>query len=104
MDALQFETLPKYVEYNGKGYFLSLHITAWDKYCICYKGLEKDEFGGRKTILSVVVEGERPELPEYKIPDDIEDIADAVNLEDAVRITNTRIKRAFKPVLRYTKN
>lgn len=96
------ETLPKAVEYNGKYYFLKLHITAWDKYCICYQGLEKDEIGALKTILSVVVEGEHPEQSEYEFPNSVTEIANAVNLDDAVRITNTRIKRYFKPVLRYT--
>ena len=96
------ETLPKMVEYNDRAYFLSIHITAWNKYCICYVGLEKDELGGRKTILSTVVEGKNPDVPEYEIPDDINDIADAVDLDDAVRITNTRIEKHFKLVLRYS--
>lgn len=92
------------VEYNDRTYFLSMHITAWNKYCICYAGLEKDELGARKTILSTVVEGEKPNAPEYEIPDDINVVADAVDLDDAVRITNTRIAKHFKPVLRYSDN
>ena len=98
------ETLPKSVEYDGDVYFLGLHITAWNKYCICYNGMEKDEMGVRKTILSVVVEGERPDMPESKIPNDVTEIADAVDIDDAVRITKTRINMNFKPVLRYEKS
>lgn len=96
------ETLPKSVECGGDTYFLSIYITAWDKYCLCYRGMEKDERGDRKTILSVVVEGERPDKPAYEIPDDITVIADAIDLDDAVRITRIRINKNFKSILRYS--
>lgn len=97
------ETLPKSVEYRGHVYFLSMHITAWGKYCICYKGMEKNEMGDLDTILSVVVEGECQAEAEFKIPDDIHEIADAVDIDDAVRITSVRINRNFEPFLRYSK-
>ena len=58
--------------------------------------------GDRKTILSVVVEGERPDKAAYKIPDDITTIADAIDIDDAVRITRTRINKNFKSILRYS--
>ena len=96
------ETLPKSVECGGDTYFLSMYITAWDKYCLCYRGMEKDEMGVRKSILSVVVEGERPGKPAYEIPDDITVIADAIDLDDAVRITRIRINKNFKSILRYS--
>ena len=96
------ETLPKSVECDGDVFFLTMYITAWDKYCLCYRGMEKDEGGNRKTILSVVVEGECPDKPEYKIPDDINIIADAVDFDDAVRIIRTRINKNFKSILRYS--
>ncbi len=96
------ETLPKSVECGGDTYFLSMYITAWDKYCLCYRGMEKDEMGVHKSILSVVVEGERPDKPAYEIPDDITVIADAIDLDDAVRITRIRINKNFKSILRYS--
>lgn len=95
------ESLPKSLEYKGRTYFLNMHITAWGKYCLSYAGLEKDELGVRKLILSAVVEGERPGEPENQIPEGVEAIADAVSLDDAVRIVNTRINKAFVSILRY---
>ena len=96
------ETLPKSLECGGDTYFLSMYITAWDMYCICYKGMEKDEHGDRNTILSVVVEDNRPDKPQYEIPDDINTIAVAIDLDDAVRITRIRINKKFKSILRYS--
>lgn len=96
------ETLPKSVECGGDTYFLSMYITAWDKYCICYRGMKKNEMGDRNTILSVVVEGERPDKPAYEIPDDITTIADAIDIDDAVRITRIRINKNFETILRYS--
>ena len=96
------ETLPKSIECGGDTYFLSMYITAWDKYCLCYRGIKKNEQGDRNTILSVVVEGEHPDKPAYEIPDDITVIADAIDFDDAVRITRIRINKNFKSILRYS--
>jgi hypothetical protein len=93
-----FETLPKSLEYDGDIYFLGVHITAWDKYCIRYKGMEKDpKTGERNTILSCVVEGRRRKA------ENIDDIADAVDFDDAVEITKSRIEKHFKVVEKYVK-
>lgn len=89
------ETLPRIIEYSGDLYSLNLYVTAWDKLCLSYIGWEKDEDGGRKNILSVVVEG--PNKMRYNDQsDNIDCIADAVDLEDAVEITRTRINKFFK--------
>ena len=89
------ETLPRMIEYDGDLYSLEVYVTAWDKLCLSYIGWEKDEDGGRKKILSVVVEG--PDKPRYnRQSDNLDCIADAVDLEDAVEITRTHINRFFK--------
>lgn len=84
------------IEYAGDHYSFNLYVTAWDKLCISYIGLEKDEIDGKKKkILSVVVEG--PDKPRYnRQSDNLDCIADAVDLEDAVEITRTRINKFFK--------
>ena len=93
-----FETLPKSLEYNGDIYFLGVHITAWDKYCICYKGMGKDRnTGEHNVILSCVVEGKKREA------ENIDDIADAVDFDNAVEITKSRIEKHFKVVEKYVK-
>ena len=88
------ETLPRVIYYKDDTYFLELHITLWDKYCLCYKGIKRDEFGNRNTILSTVVEG--PGKRNYG--DNVEGISDAVDLDDAVEIIRARINTHFKTV------
>lgn len=73
-----FEILPKKIEYQGDIYFLHLGITAWDKYNLYYQNIE------RNKILSIVVEGPKQV---YRHPyEDVKDILDAYDLEDAVRL------------------
>ena len=88
------ETLPRMIEYDGDHYSLEVYVTAWDKLCLSYIGWEKDEDGGRKKILSVVVEGPKEKYnTQY---DNVDCIADAVDLEHAVDITRQRINNFFK--------
>jgi hypothetical protein len=60
----KLELLPKSIDYNGRTFFLQVHVTAWGHLCIRYK-----EFGGDRKILSYVVEKNKPEY----IPDIIEE-------------------------------
>ena len=90
------ETLPKMIEYQDGVYFLHIHVTAWGNLCLLYKGLSKDE--KYNTILSVVVEGPNKE-PYFRQLDNLDKIADAIDLNDAVEITQARIDKFFKTVV-----
>ena len=59
------ETLPKTFEHNGVTYTLSMHVTAFNRLCICYREM----LGNRNILCSVCVE------PENK-PINIEDTVD----------------------------
>ncbi len=59
----KLELLPTSIDYNGKCFFLRVWVTAWGNLCVGYK-----EMGETKTILSYVVEKNKPEY----IPDIID--------------------------------
>ena len=34
---VNIDSLPKSIEYNDNVYMLNMHVTAWNKLCICYQ-------------------------------------------------------------------
>lgn len=60
----KLELMPTSIDYNGKCFFLNVWVNAWGNLCVCYK-----ELGKTKTILSYVVEKNKPKY----IPDIIEE-------------------------------
>ena len=88
------ETLPKTVIYDGQAYFLNLHVTAWGKLCVSYKGIDRGADGCYPNIFSTVVEGESKKAPHLEGADWVEGITDSKDLDDAVTITKVRIDNA----------
>ena len=76
----KIEMLPKTFEYGGVLYTLSMHVTVFDKLCLCYKEM----LGNRAIVYSVCVE---PDKNPVKIEDTIgcfnEYIGNARTLDDA---------------------
>lgn len=79
------ELLPKEIEINDKLYGLRLHITAWDKICLCYSNVMK--IGDH--ILSQVVESEMTTKPEFS--ECMQDIVDVPDLDSAVAMMQLRL-------------
>ena len=98
---VNIDSLPKSIEYNGNIYMLDLHITAWNKLCVCYKYevgsgsfaecIRKDP-NFQHLILSQVVE---PDCKEIMHTDDVTDIVDVGNWEDAFVVLEDRIRAAL---------
>lgn len=90
----KIETLPREIKYNGKYYFLNVHITAWGKLCVGYTVLDV-----RVTedihILSNVIE-EKENVIMYFIPKDVTDIMNVTNFDDAVDTLEIRVNDAIK--------
>ena len=55
---INIDSLPKSIKYNGEAYFLNLHVTAFNKICVCYKYA----FSPIKCICSFTISSRR-ELP-----------------------------------------
>lgn len=79
------ELLPKEIEINDKLYGLRLHVTAWDKFCLCYSNVMK--LG--EHILSQVVESEMTTKPEFS--ECMQDIVDVPDLNSAVAMMQLRL-------------
>ena len=79
------ELLPKEIEVNDKIYGLSLYITAWHKFCLCYS----NEMKLNDTILSQVVESEMAIEPKFS--ERMEDIVDVPDLDSAVLVMQMRL-------------
>ncbi len=74
---VNIDSLPKSIEYNGNVYMLNMHVTAWNKLCICYQYIfgPKDALEKKieYSILSQVVE---PDCKEIRHTDEVIDIVD----------------------------
>ena len=79
------ELLPKEIEVNDKIYGLSLYITAWHKFCLCYA----NEMKLNDTILSQVVESEMAIKPKFS--ECMQDIVDVPDLNSAVLVMQMRL-------------
>lgn len=90
----KIETLPREIKYNGKYYFLNVHITAWGKLCVGYKIMDVREME-YVYILSNVICEKTQYSPQYN-PLGINDIMDVDNFNDAVEMLEKRVNDALK--------
>ena len=79
------ELLPKEIIINEKIYGLRMHITAWQKICLCYS----NEMKPNDNILSQVVESEMTTKPEFS--ECMQDIVDVPDLDGAVAMMQLRL-------------
>ena len=79
------ELLPKEIEVDNKIYGLSLYITIWHKFCLCYS----NELKLGDIILLQVVESEMTTKSEFS--DCMEDIVDVPDLDNAVAMMQMRL-------------
>lgn len=89
------DKLPKSLRYDGKLYFLGMHVTAWNKLCLCYKiGFEKPAPANLSyyTIFSNVVEPDCNFDGHFGSPLDIVDVP---SFEAAVNILSARVNSAL---------
>ena len=79
------ELLPKEIEVNEKIYGLRMHITAWQKICLCYSNVAKPN----DNILCQVVESEMATKPEFS--ECMWDIVDVADLDSALAMMQLRL-------------
>ena len=92
----KIEQLPKSILVDNEPYSLSLHVTVWNKLCLCYKKMfpSKDISDSFKsTIFSQVVESDMTAKPEFS--ECIYDIVDVPNFNEAVDMMIVRINDAI---------
>lgn len=92
----KIEQLPKSILVNNEPYSLSLHVTAWNKLCLCYKKMfpSKDISNSFNLIIfSQVVESDMTAKPEFS--ECIYDIVDVPNFNEAVDMMIARINDAI---------
>lgn len=89
----KIETLPREIKYNGKYYFLSVHVTAWGKLCVGYKVMDERVMEDR-FILSNVIETNFSTSYPYN-PHGINDIFDVDNFNNAVEMLEKRVNDAL---------
>lgn len=93
---INVDSLPKSIEYNGNVYMLNMHVTAWNKLCICYKYIfgPKDALDKKieYSILSQVVE---PDCKEIRQTDEVIDIVDVRTWEEAFDTLGSRLYAAI---------
>ena len=90
---MNIESLPKNSEVNGVVLSLAMHVTAWNKLCLCYKPIFKGHNDSDKYVLSQVVEPEMTANPEFS--ECIWDIVDVPTFDKAVEMMSIRIKDAL---------
>lgn len=93
---INVDSLPKSIEYNGNIYMLDLHITAWNKLCICYQYIfgPKDALEKKieYSILSQVVE---PDCKEVRHTDEVIDIVDVRSWDEGFETLSDRVYAAM---------
>jgi hypothetical protein len=93
---VNIDSLPKSIEYNGNVYMLNMHITAWNKLCICYQYIfgPKDALEKKieYSILSQVVE---PDCKEVRHTDEVIDIVDVKSWDEGFEILSGRVYTAL---------
>lgn len=94
---VNIETLPRLIKViaTGEWYNLEMHVTAWNKICVCYKLTDKWTIDNDKFyhILSNVVEPEMEGDVNYS--KFITDVVDVPNIEWAFNILSTRLNEAI---------
>ena len=92
---INIENLPKNIRYNDRDYSLRLHITAFNKICVCYYIIlpHRDDFNEIRTILSQVVE------PGMNYPINysnyVQSVVDVPNVEYAFNVLATRLQNSL---------
>lgn len=94
---VNIENLPRLIEIKGtkKWYNLEMHITAWNKICVCYRLVDRwtPENNDFYLIFSCVVE---PDMDnEINYSDDHCGIVDVPSFEMAVNVISARINAAI---------
>lgn len=93
---VNIDSLPKSIEYNGNVYMLHMHVTAWNKLCICYQYIfgPKDALERKieYSILSQVVE---PDCKEVRHTDEVIDIVDVKSWDKGFEVLSDRVCTAL---------
>lgn len=93
---VNIDSLPKSIEYNGNVYMLHMHVTAWNKLCICYQYIfgPKDALERKieYSILSQVVE---PDCKEVRHTDEVIDIVDVKSWDEGFEVLSDRVCTAL---------
>ena len=93
---VNIDSLPKSIEYNDNVYMLNMHVTAWNKLCVCYQYIfgPKDALEKKieYSILSQVVE---PDRTEVRRTDEVIDIVDVRAWEEAFDVLSARLNTAL---------
>ena len=99
---ISIDSLPKSIKYNGEVYFLNLHVTAFNKLCICYQYAfsprEAHEKKIEYNILSQVVEP-KMNIDEIKVIEktsNVKDIFDVPDSELAFDYLSARLNQALR--------
>ncbi len=95
---VNIESLPRLIKVidTGNWYNLGMHITAWNKICVCYKLTDKWTFENDAffRILSNVVEQDMGN--DVKYSNNIYDVVDVPNIEWAFNTLSTRLNKAIE--------
>ena len=93
---VNIDSLPKSIEYNGNVYVLDMHVTAWNKLCICYQYIfgPKDALDKKieYSILSQVVE---LDYKEVRHTDEVIDIVDVKSWDEGFETLSDRVYAAL---------
>ena len=93
---INIDSLPKSIEYNGNVYMLNMHVTAWNKLCICYQYIfgPKDALEKKieYSILSQVVE---PDCKGVRYTDEVTDIVDVKSWGEGFEVLSDRVYAAL---------
>lgn len=93
---ITIESLPKSIEYGEDIYSLEMHITAWNKICLCYHILFEKDLKKEWNIFSQVVEPKvikKVEMNDFIMPTNIVDVPD---FNYAVELLKARIDKAIE--------
>ena len=99
---INIDTLPKSIKYNEHVYLLSLHITAWNKICVCYKyafgPMSAAEKNIEYNILSNVVESDMKveDIRVIEKSSSVEEIFDVPDTSFAFDYLDVRLKKALR--------
>ena len=93
---VNIDSLPKSIEYNDNVYVLNMHVTAWNKLCICYQYIfgPKDALEKKieYSILSQVVE---PDCKGVRYTDEVTDIVDVKSWGEGFETLSDRVYTAL---------
>lgn len=85
---ITIKDLPIAIKVGGTQFNFAIHVTAWNKLCVCYKAV----FDAGNLLLSCVVEPDGKTL----IPKHYKDIADARTIDEALFVTWARLMEMVK--------